>query len=686
MVMPAENAVRLVLADPDDETTIGEAIRLGDMAKSTLGQLVFAAYYEAAADGNLVVAYSGDRAVGYALYALAKGRVRLTHLCVDPEFRRRGVGHQLVDYISARHSDYLGIAVSCRHDYKLGPMWIKLGFTNIGERRGRGRDAAPLVDWWRDHGHPNLFTVDVESVLVRAALDLNVLRDVTETNRPNARDSQSLVAPHMATRLELVRTAALDLEIDRMTGGLRGQCARRAQPFKRVHGDTAAVAHVAQELTKRAQLVDPNYPADDNDRLDLSHVAHAVGAGLKVFVTKDLRLASILGPPAVNHGLRVLSPTDVVVHIDELERAEAYRPVELLNTAYVQRLIPSGHDDDFLSLTNTRAGEGPKQFKGLLKHLALEGHGRIGIYDPSGIAVAAYSDIRTDAVQRVPVLRVVDGPLGDTLARQLIFLLRQRARNGGMPVLRITDVHMSSQVRTAALADGFQVVDSDLYAYVLPVVGGAASVEHQAVIAARRAELREPGPLRSGMPVIVAAELEHAWWPAKIVDSNLATYVIPIQQRYSAELLGVPSGLWRREEGLGLNREHVYYRSPGGTRIEAPARLLWYMSAGGPTVADSPGIIACSELDSVVIDVPANLYSRFRHLGIWREREIASAAREGRAQALRFTNTELFNRPISRNRFRRLAGEHGLPGTPPPGPLKIPPGLFASLYQEGSAS
>src|SRR6266516_3143452 len=99
------------------------------------------------------------------------------------------------------------------------------------------------------------------------------------------------------------------------------------------------------------------------------------------------------------------------------------------------------------------------------------------------------------------------------------------------------------------------------------------------------------------MPAVAAAELERIWWPAKIIDSGLPTYLIPIQQAFSVDLLGVPHS-FLRHDALGLAREHVYYRSPKGLRMQAPARLLWYISGSGPGVAYQPGVVACSQLDS----------------------------------------------------------------------------------------
>ncbi|WP_033346509.1 GNAT family N-acetyltransferase [Catenuloplanes japonicus] len=675
-------ALRLVAARAGSDA-VEQAIRLGNTARSTLGHLAFAVYDDAAAKGCLRVAYQGERAVAYALYGLGRGRVRLTHLCVDEKFRGHGFARILVDDISQRHAEYRGILVRCRHDYGLAEMWISLGFTSIGEKAGRGRDREPIVEWWRDHGHPNLFTVDAETVLVRAAIDLNILRDLAESARGDREDSLSLLSDQMAGRLELVRTAALDREIATMNGDLRARCSRTAQPFPSVRADGTFTSQLRAQLTVEGKKTHPDYPRNANDRFDLAHVADAAASGVKVLITKDSDLTRTLGPAAADHGVRILRPSDVVVHLDELERAESYRPVDLLATGYVRHLIGSGHDDSTAVLANRRGGESPKHLLQAMRKLALGKHDRIGVYGPDGSIDGLYGLVTTPDKLVVPLLRVTDAPIGDTLARQLLFLVRQQARDAGRHVVRITDGYASSQVRSAALTDGFVGDGQDLVAYVLPAVGTAGEVEHQAVVAARRAGLIEPATLRSGMPSLVASELERAWWPAKIIDSRLPTYLLPIQQAYSADLLGVPAGLLPRQNHLGLNREHVYYRSPRGLRFSAPARLLWYMSATGPTTAAPPGVVACSALDSVVEGSPDDLHSRFRHLGVWDRSSVWGVAREQRAQALRFTNTEILARPVPRRRLADLLRQHGLAAQAPQGPMRVPAALFAAIYREG---
>jgi hypothetical protein len=561
-------------------------------------------------------------------------------------------------------------------------MWIGLGFAQEWEAPGRGKAGHLIVNWWRDHGHPNLFTRAPDTVMVRASVDLNVLRDLVERTRPDAAEALALVGDDITDRLQLVRTAALASEIDAIQGPLRGRCIRRAQALATVGSTDADIDDVTAALLVAVRSAWPHYPSTRQDELDLRHVAESVASGLNVFVTRDEHLTEVLAAAAEElYGLRVLRPVDVLVHIDELARAEAYRPIAFLDTPLRRQLIGAGHDKALRTLVNRAANERPADLERSIRELARSGHDRVGVFEPNGGAVGAYATSIAAGVLEVPLLRVADNAGADTLARQLLFLLRQQARAAKTSVVRITDHHPSPPIILAAIGDGFLRQDVSYFAYVLDVAASAAEVEHRAVLAARSVSLPAPAPMYAGIPAIVAAEIERRWWPAKVVDSQLPTYLIPIQQRYSIDLLGVPMGLFPREAGLGLSREHVYYRSPHGAYPRGPARLLWYMSGsgGGP---HPPGVIACSQLDEVMTGSPDELHSRFRHLGVWSVERIKEAARHGLVQALRFSNTEVFSRPVGLKRLRELGKDHEEHALPQ-GPLRISSALFADLYAEG---
>ncbi|MBX6752063.1 MAG: GNAT family N-acetyltransferase [Micromonosporaceae bacterium] len=671
------------------QADIDAAVQLGNRHSATLGFLPEAVYYKSARDGTLVLARVNGEVVGYALYGLARRHafVRLTHLCVAQQYRGLGIARRLVDYISERHAEYRGIRARCRHDYGLGGMWIKLGFRRVSEQVSRGKGDHRLVNWWRSHGHPDLFTRVDGEVLVRAAVDLNIVRDLVDSSRRDTRDVLALVDDQISDRLELVRTAALDAEIDSIEGNsLRGSCTRLAQTMTPVPASEAASSAVRSQLLTVAQSTIEGFPRDTQDQFDLQHVADAAAAGLNVFVTRDEQLLRTFAVAAEEmFGLRILRPVDVVLHIDELVRAEAYRPVALHDTSYRRQLLGVGHDAAIDSLLSTETGERQREFRAYIRDLTIQGHNRFGLFGPDNALIAAYCTYNLEGQLLVPLLRIRSSSIQDTLARQLLFVLRQLAVETGSDVIQITDPHLSRAVRLAAADDGFRSVESRLVGYTIDVCGTADEVNRLSVAAARRAGLPEPPLVRSGMPAVAAAEVERSWWPAKVVDSELPTYVVPIQQVFASDLLGVPETVLPRHDFLGISREHVYYRSATGVTPKAPARILWYMSktsASGGLVPYPSGIIACSRLDAVTISTPSDLHSRFRHLGVWRLDQVVGAAKSDRAQALLFGNTEVFPRHVSLKRLRVLGEAFGGFVTPQQ-PREISSQLFAEIYTEG---
>lgn len=220
-------------------------------------------------------------------------------------------------------------------------------------RPGRSKAGHTLTSWWRDHSQPNLFTRDDDTVLVRAATDMNVLRDLVDETRADADESKALIGGQITDRLELVRTRALDSEINLIESDLRRQCLKAAREFTPARFHQAEAAQIQASLLAVVHAVDADYPRTEQDRYDLQHVTEAVAMGLTVFVTRDEHLTSSLGPPAEkDYGLRILRPIDVIIHLDELARADAYRPAALLDTSYQQRRLGVGGAEDLAMLAN----------------------------------------------------------------------------------------------------------------------------------------------------------------------------------------------------------------------------------------------------------------------------------------------------------------------------------------------
>ncbi|WNV87650.1 hypothetical protein [Umezawaea sp. Da 62-37] len=93
-----------------------------------------------------------------------------------------------------------------------------------------------------------------------------------------------------------------------------------------------------------------------------------------------------------------------------------------------------------------------------------------------------------------------------------------------------------------------------------------------------------------------------------------------------------------------------------------------------------------SSLDSLHLDTPEALHDAFGHYGVFSLEDIRRAAqRTGIAQAVQFSNTEIFTHPVSRRAYDRLP-EHLVRPRGFQSPTLISPEVFGRLYELGMPS
>jgi hypothetical protein len=588
-----------------------------------------------------------------------------------------------VNAISERHADRFGITLKCRKDYPANDLWPLLGFSPQGEVRGRGRQRKPLTVWWRDHGHPHLFSAAESIGLLRVAVDVNVFLDLESgSERHGVIGSRALAGDWLADQLELVVTGELMRELARMPDGQeRSRQHQAASKYRHLAVDGSAAEALARHITEhvlKTQALDLS--ADPADQSDVRHVAEASLAGVTVLATKDDKLHRWAADAIGITGVRVMHPSDVILCVDELSRAQAYQPVQLQDTRY--RLVPvrSGTEAELLTFLHSADGEQKPRYLELIRGIAAGGPAwtRTVLRNPADKPIAFYATGETGEELVVPALRIADGRLEQTTTRQILFRIRDQARREGRSIIRITEPDLASETQRILREDGFLRLEDQWIALVIRACGNTPALNALLAEAAQKVGLRLPA-LQPGLSAVIAADWERAMWPAKITDSLLSTYLIPIRPAWSADLFGIPQAMTPRPNMIGLSREHVYYRSPTPPTV-APARLIWYVtdaSRGGIAA-----VIGCSRLDETLTGKPAALFQRFRHLGVWQLDQVTQAARSGQAQALRFADTEIFERQVTLRRLRQLAASHNQT-LALRSPQKITADLFAAIYHEG---
>lgn len=83
--------------------------------------------------------------VAHMIYELHRDRVHVLDFAVDPEFRRRGVGEQMMDKLKfkLRHDRRRKLTLTVRETYLGGLLFLKkMGFKAVGVRRGEFEDSG----------------------------------------------------------------------------------------------------------------------------------------------------------------------------------------------------------------------------------------------------------------------------------------------------------------------------------------------------------------------------------------------------------------------------------------------------------------------------------------------------------------------------------------------------------------
>jgi hypothetical protein len=177
-------------------------------------------------------------------------------------------------------------------------------------------------------------------------------------------------------------------------------------------------------------------------------------------------------------------------------------------------------------------------------------------------------------------------------------------------------------------------------------------------------------------------ELEHVFSPVKIVSPETPCFVVSIRPDWAAHFFDIPVGgqtLIDLKDELHLGIEGVYYCSAKNTHLQAPGRILWYVSKG-PKNNGSMTIKACSHLEEVVSGKPKELFAKFQHLGVFGWKHVLAAAGgeiDHNLMAFRFRRTERFLREIPLSKFEELDIAQ------PVNPRRITDAQFAEIYKIG---
>lgn len=675
---------------------------LGKANTGTLGFLPEGAFDDAASRGHIIVALRTDGSCcGYVLFRVSRRRIYLVHLCVDESVRRAGMGRTLIEHVKKLTTEhYLGISLKCRRDYSANAFWPRLGFIARGEVTGRGKDRMPLTKWAMDYGHRTLFTeatIEHVSSKLCVVLDANVFFDLDDESRAGYVESCSLLADWLPETLELCVTDEINNEINRGPDAVR-----RHESWALAQRFTVAPCDET-EFTAAQRLLRQHFPSNlsERDESDLRQLARTVASDIQFFVTRDEPLLSRAEEFYKTAGLSVIRPSDLILRFDEIRRESEYQPGRLAGSLSKTRRFQSVEDREVIeTFLLQSAGESRETFRNKLRGIVSDPQTYECRFAESSdglpIALFAFGRRSPDTLE-IPLLRVRRGPLAKTIARYLVFYGNWTAARERRSFTRIIEQSFYGEIESTIATDNFLDSGAGWVKVNIPIASDGVQIgeylrrlnylnEVERTRFFDIADVLERGTQISDAQMM--ADLECLLWPAKILDAAIPNFIVPIQPEWAKDLFDeglANQTLFGADVELALNRESAYYRAKNPSGLKAPARILWYISGKSKRYSGVGRLRACSRLDEVVVGKPKELFRQFRRLGVYRWENVFDLAGKNldhELMAFRFTDTELFDFSIERNKLQEILSKYGQRALLM-SPVRIPPEAFGELYELG---
>lgn len=628
-------------------TLLDEVYALWKRHSATLGFLPFTAFNDRAVDRQLLAARLDDVVVGYVLFDLPRtGQIILRHVCVAKSERGRGLARIMTDQIIADHPERLEIAADCREDYGLHGFWTKLGMTPRAERPGRRQLGSVLTRWRRSLGQLDLIEAALlASPLPLAVLDSNVVTDLcsaAHVHRDRAEESAGLNASWLQDHLVWAVSGQLDEEIRRTVDVAQRAALRTgSQHWVRLRTTRPTDTSLEDELLGR---LGPATTQDKSFADDVLHVADAIRADAAYFVTNDDNFISHTdGWLRADYGIEAIRPHVLIGRIRSNIGQPSFVP-RLIDSVNLDWVTPELIDAQTTqnAFTAHRAGERGRL---LLQRLAdARSHPqttRVQILVNGRSPWALLAERRDGDELVVPLLRVAAGPQALTVALQLARHLRRRAVRVGCSRVRVTDITTDATVVGEALREDGYTIDDNAF-----VVNPIGETQHL-----------------PGLTAVEVSDRERLHYPLAVVGADMPAAVIPIQPRFAEGLLGYAADtlLQLRSTALGVLRQHVYFHKPSGSPLTVPSRLLWYVTADD--LAVTRRLVARSRIIGSEVLPAEEAHAIYRELGVLPLREIRAAANpSGDVHVIRFEDTELLERELSRHQVLQLNRQHGIHG------------------------
>ncbi|WP_204106834.1 MULTISPECIES: GNAT family N-acetyltransferase [Spirulina sp. CCY15215] len=688
-------------------------INLGDANSDTLGFLAKGAFINNAAKGNIVVVINTQgECIGYILYNYNRSRdlFKLVHLCIDRNCRSRGIARQCIEYLKYMARNTRGIELTCRRDFRLDRMWSTFGFVPEIEKDAKTPGKINTV-WRFDFQTPQLLSMLLDLHLesnLGVIIDFSILFELVSENIENSKESKALLADWLQDILKL----GFVNEIFDCINIIDNEEER-----KKYRNFTANLTNFPFEETKyiseyqklREFFCSQNVEINNNK---IKYIAQTLASDVSFLVTRDLQILNLANTLYQQFKISIKSPTDLIIQLTEFQENQEYQPIRLAGlTDLRQEKLTNDKIDDFSNIfwfQEQDRHETKSQFQQKMRRFVIEKDKfeSVIIKDSSGFLMLIVYDRSDEDELEIPMIRVGKGNeiLIKTIMKHSIFQTISTAVKEDRKFTRITDLSISPIVLQLIQEDHFLQVGNSWIKANFKMADTANNLGSNIIYLITQTN-RDYEIFQQFGEILKTASLdkkdtnilfmmEKFLHPMKIIDAEIPNFIIPIQPFWAENLfdkkLAEQTLNFFSKPEITINREAVYYKKnyvpPHRNCING--RILWYVTKNDKDrgYTNISAIRACSHLEEVVVGKPRELYKRFRNLGVFEEKnvlEIEKGNEDTEIMAIRFSNTELFDRCIFHDELQKLSQQVSNKNISVVGTSEIPKELFAIIYKLG---
>lgn len=673
---------------------LDEVALLGKQNAKTLGMFPLGAFKDHARKNWIMTATDNGKLAGYVLFRISQRTqiLSITHLCVQPDYRKNGVAKALLDSVKEKYAHSAkGMFLSCREDYE-GPckFWEKYGFKAVKKVLSRSREEKYLIKWWYDFGKSDLFSQEVVTVnKVRALLDSNIIIKLRDEPNYDDIEALSLTADWLEDDVDYFFAPEIYNEINRDSNK------DRAKATLQFLGYYSEARFDPQDRDSIYASVSEKIPSNStNDVSDKKQISECIASKIDYFLTMDANILNNSEFFFDNYKLKVLRPLEFILYIDQIKNGDDYNAFRMTSLDYEYKKIKSDDVDQLVSIfLNEKGGEKKFQFRNTISTVAADlKNSIIKVISQQRKFIGFFASIIGGDSLTVKAIRVIDNKISRILFQQLVNDNIGLAIQYKKQILFIEEKELSPEYLIILDSFGFEKRGDK---WIKVVIEGQYSTEEllskfEVVkkIWPVSDLLNEMQGLQGEKLVNFKLNLEKKAWPIKLTDIEMPTYIIPIKAVWSSQLfdfLSSDQSLFGAKPELVWSKENIYYRSVKPVMERTPARILWYVSKSYESpVGRHSGIVGCSYLNEVSVGPAKSLYKKFKNFGIYEWNHIFQLAKNDAnkdIKALRFSDTEVFKKTISykyickvMNKFQRLDNTFA-------SPVEVSSSIFNELYK-----